>query len=203
MKKLVIFFKKLWVIVFVLVPLESGCAMNGKIDATDEIAGKATVVGFIQLEPRGPFFRAQQGEAKVRFLDVVNTKTDERTRIMVQAKGERFVTHLEPGNYELFRLQIGEGPFRSESHLEMKFEVYADTVTYLGLWRIRLDPPKTVRMVKIDVITEVPEWEAMLESHPDLGPQPLVVSLLQPITHEVRIFPVAPLQPRSKYFYRR
>ncbi len=181
----------------------TGCATNGKVNAPEKVVGKSTVVGFIQLQPKGPFFRAHQAEAQVRFFDVVNTQTDERTRVLLTDNGERFVTDLEPGSYELFRMQIGEGPFRSESHLEMTFDVFTDKVTYLGIWRMRLDPPKTVRMVKIDVMTEVPEWDAMLDAHPELGKKPVVVSLLQPITNQVRLFSVAPVQPRSKYFRRR
>ncbi len=202
-KALKFFYEYLGPVFLVCCVLSTGCTKNGKPEQADSSDTKSAVVGFIRLQPKGPFFRAHQTEARVRFFDVANAQTDERTRVTVQANGERFVTRLEPGTYELFRIQIGEGPFRSESHLEMTFEVHANKVTFLGIWQMELDPPKTVRMIKIDVMPEVPEWDAMLGAHPDLGKEPLVISLLQPITNQARLFSVAPIQPRSKYFRRR
>jgi len=181
----------------------AGCSISGSKDLERSTGFEPIVVGFVQVEPTRPFFRKHQTEALIKFFDVKNIKTGERTRVHMEPGAERFVTRLSPGEYELFRIQIGEGPFRSESMVNMTFQVYADKVVYLGIWRLRIDPPKTVRMFQWDVLAEAPNWDLLLVSHPDIGDKPLLISLLQPVTSHVRLFAVAPSQPRAKYFYRR
>ena len=120
-----------------------------------------------------------------------------------EEKSGAFVVSLDPGRYELGRMQFSEGPFRSESQFPMTFEVFKGKVTYLGVWRMRVDPPKTVRKVQLIIIAEAPDWDSFLAARPELKPRPVLVSLPQPITSEFRLFGVEPLQPRSKYFRRR
>jgi hypothetical protein len=87
--------------------------------------------------------------------------------------------------------------------MNMSFDVLADRIMYLGIWRLRVDSPKTVRMLQWDVLTEVPAWDLFVTLHPELGEKELVVSLPQPVNNKIRLFAVAPSQPRAKYFYRR
>ena len=180
-----------------------GCATSESKDLEGGTKSGSVVVGFIQVEPNGPYFRMHQTEALVRFFDVMNSRTGEWTRVHITEKAERFVTRLSPGHYELFRIQIGEGPFRSESHVNMSFDVLADKTMYLGIWRLRVDSPKTVRMLQLDVLAKVPDWDLLVALHPELGEKALVVSPPQPVTNQNRLFAVAPSQPRAKYFYRR
>lgn len=179
------------------------CAALESKGLEGETQNESVVVGFIQVEPSGPYFRMHQAEALVRFFDVMNTWTGEWTRVHMTGKAERFVTKLSPGHYKLFRMQVGEGPFRSESHVNMNFDVLADKTMYLGIWRLRIDAPKTVRMLQLDVVAEIPDWDLLVALHPELGENELVVSWPKPETNHNRLFAVAPSQPRAKYFYRR
>ncbi len=179
-----------------------GCSTWGGHDPQNATSGES-IVGVVQVEARGPFFRMHQTAAQVRFFDVRNTNTGERIRVDMTDHAERFVTRLSPGHYELFRIQIGEGPFRSEAHVNMSFDVVPDKINYLGVWRLQVDPPKTVRMLQWEVLAETPNLDPVKVLHDVLGENPLEVSLLKPVNKQHRLFAVAPSQPRAKYFYRR
>jgi len=183
--------------------LLAGCATSESKEFEGGAKSESVVVGVIQVEPNGPYFRMHQKDALVRFFDVRNTSTGEWTRVHMTEKAESFQARLSPGHYELFRIQIGEGPFRSESQVDMTFDVLADKTMYLGLWRLRVEAPKTVRMLHLDVLGDVPDWDLMVSLRPELGEKALVPSLPQPLTNQNRLFAVAPSQPRAKYFYRR
>ncbi len=183
--------------------LVMGCPTSALKDSEEEMKRGPVVVGFLHLEPKGPYFRKHQTEAQVRFFDVRNEGTGELIRVHVREKAKRFVVRLSPGHYHVLRIQIGEGPFRSESYTDMNFDVFPDKTNYLGIWRLRIDAPKTVRMLQLDVFTGVPDWEQLLLLHPELGEKALMVSTPQPGTNQNRLFAVAPSQPRAKYFYRR
>ena len=180
-----------------------GCATSALKDGAEETKRGPVVVGFLHVESMGPYFRRHQTEAEVRFFDVKNEETGKSTRISMTESTKWFVTRLSPGHYHVLRIQIGEGPFRSESYTDMNFEVFPDKTNYLGMWRIRVDAPKTVRMLQLDVFSEVLNWEQLLVVHPELGEKALMVSIPQPDTNQSRLFAVAPSQPRAKYFYRR
>jgi len=183
--------------------LLTGCATSESKEFEGGAKSESVVVGFIQVETKGPYFRMHQKDAFVRFFDVRDTSTGEWTRVHMTEKVEGFVTRLSPGHYELFRIQIGEGPFRSESRVDMNFDVLADKTMFLGIWRLRVEAPKTVRMLHLDVLGDAPDWDLMVSLHPELGEKALVVSLPQPLNNQNRLFTVAPSQPRAKYFYRR
>ena len=184
--------------------LLTGCATSESKELEGGAKSESVVVGVIQVETKGPYFRMHQKEAFVRFFDVRNTKTGERTRIRIEPEAEMFVTKLSPGDYELFRIQIGEGPFRSESHVNMGFDVpEGKALVYLGTWKFRVDPPKTVRMLRWDILSEASDRDLLVALSPDLSDKPVVISLPQPVTTQVRLFAVAPSQPRAKYFFRR
>ncbi len=181
----------------------AGCSTSGPSHSENPTPDEAIVLGFVQVEPRGPYFRMHQADARVRFFDVKNTSTGETTRIPMTEKSERFVTKLSPGQYELFRVQIGEGPFRSEAHVEMNFDVIQKKMNFLGVWRLRVDPPKTVRMLQWEVVAETELLDPVQVLRPVLEENPLELSLPTPLRNDLRLFAVAPSQPRSKYFYRR
>ncbi len=183
--------------------LLTGCVTSAPNNLEGGSQRGSVVVGFIQVQPTEPYFRMHQTEALVRFFDVVNSRTGEWTRVHMTPKSGRFVTRLSPAHYELIRIQIGEGPFRSESQVTMGFDVLADHTMYLGIWRLRVDAPKTVRMLHWDVLADVPDWDLLVSLHPELGEKELVVSLPEPVTNQIRLFAVAPSQPRAKYFFRR
>src|SRR5215467_3069507 len=83
----------------------------------------------------------------VRSFEIQNTKTKERFTVEIQSDDERFILPLTPGDYELIRVQINEGPFLSMAELASTFSVGQEPVTYLGTWRFGVDSPKYGRMV--------------------------------------------------------
>ena len=180
-----------------------GCVTSDSKNVEKTNNKEAMVVGFIHMEPTGPFFRRHQTEPIARFFDVKNSTTGEWSRVNLTTDSKSFETKLSPGHYELFRIQIGEGPFRSEAHVDMSFEVLPDKANYLGIWRLQIDSPQTVRMLHWSVLEDVLDRKMLIALYPQLAEQDLVVSLLQPESIEIRLFAVAPSQPRSKYFYRR
>ena len=67
---------------------------------------------------------------------------------------ERFVLALSPGNYELIRVQVNEGPFLSIARLASGFLIGSDPITYLGTWRFGVDSPKYARMVSLSMVND-------------------------------------------------
>ena len=181
----------------------SGCSTLQPSRPEEGTQNGSFVLGFIQVEPKAPIFRLHQDEPRVRFFDIKNTLSGEWTRVPISEKTPRFVMKLSPGQYEVSRIQIGEGPFQSEAYLNLNFDVYADKTVYLGIWRMQVDSPKTVRMLQLDVLDERPDWDLLVALHPELDEKALAVSLPQPMANQTRLFAVAPAQPRAKYFYRR
>lgn len=53
---------------------------------------------------------------------------------------------MAPGEYELSRVQIGEGPFMSMADYAVGFEVVQGRL-YVGTWRFRIDIPRYGRMM--------------------------------------------------------
>ena len=180
-----------------------GCVSSGTKDLERQHIEKSIVVGFIQVEPTVPYFRKHQTEPRVHFFDMLHDGTGERVRVHVEPESKRFVTELDPGAYEIFRIQISEGPFRSEAHVKLVFQVSAEKIAFVGLWQLRVDTPKTVRMLHWNIVQESLDTESLATSFANIVEKPMAVSLPQPMSLEARLFPVAPSQPRAKYFYRR
>ena len=180
-----------------------GCSTQGLPDTENSGKDESPVLAFVQVAPKGPYFRKHQTEAMIRFFDVKNIGTGERVRLTVESNTSRLVASLAPGEYELFRVQIGEGPFRSEALVEMTFQVYAEKISYLGTWHFVIDPPKTVRMLQWEILGESSDRDLVRASNSEYDYKHIVFSLPKPLITKVRLFAVAPMQPRSKYFYRR
>lgn len=139
---------------------------------------------------------------EVRFLELRNRATHERIRVDVVSADGLFVLNLPPGEYELTRVQINEGPFLAMADLTATFRVNPDGVTYLGTWRFMLDSPRTQRMVIVAAVLEQAEAQRQLTArYPDLAGRPLVTVLPDPATAETRLYEVSPY-PRYRYFRR-
>ncbi|HKC94054.1 MAG TPA: hypothetical protein VKB81_08560, partial [Nitrospira sp.] len=57
----------------------------------------------------------------VRSFEIQKAKTKERFTVEIQSDDERFILPLAPGDYELIRVQINEGPFLSMAELASAF----------------------------------------------------------------------------------
>ncbi|HSC56050.1 MAG TPA: hypothetical protein VLC51_02540, partial [Nitrospira sp.] len=55
--------------------------------------------------------RSRMYQPAVRSFEVQNRQTKERFRVEIESDNERFIVPLSPGDYELIRVQINEGPF--------------------------------------------------------------------------------------------
>src|SRR5690349_7671937 len=87
----------------------------------------------------------------VRFIDLVDRGTGQRYRVMLESQDRHFILQLPPGDYELSRVQISEGPFMSLADLHEIFTVQPDRVTYVGTWRFGIDIPKYGRTLLVSM----------------------------------------------------
>jgi hypothetical protein len=139
---------------------------------------------------------------EVRFLELRNRATEERIRVDIASADELFVLNLPPGEYELTRVQINEGPFLAMADLTASFRVSPDSMTYLGTWRFMVDSPRTQRMMVMAATAEQGEAERQLISqYPGFSGRTLRTVLPAPASVEARLYEVAPY-PRYRYFRR-
>ena len=177
----------------------SGCFTVGAQNVTRERGDQSLAFGRIDIETIGP--NPRQFPARLRFFDVVHVSTQERTRVMIESEAQTFSVFLIPGHYEVVRLQFNEGPFRAESSVTMRFQISATQLTYLGTWQVKVDTPRTQRMVWMEVSEKSPNWEKAFEAHPILKDKSVVNSFPEFTSHQARMYVVAPI-PKVKYFYR-
>ncbi len=177
----------------------SGCFTVGAQNVTGERGDQSLVFGGIDLETIGP--NPRQFPARLRFFDVIHVSTKERTRVMVGAEAQTFSVFLLPGHYEVIRLQFNEGPFRAESSVTMRFHIPTNQLTYLGTWQLKVDTPRTQRMVRLEVPQKNPNWEEVFEGDTTLKGKFVVNSFPELTTHQARMYVVAPY-PKVPYFYR-
>lgn len=177
----------------------SGCFTAGDQSVTRERGDQSMAFGGIDIETIGP--NPRQFPARLRFFDVVNVSTQERTRVMVESEAQTFSVFLMPGHYEVVRLQITEGPFRTESSITMRFHISPNQLTYLGTWQLKVDTPRTQRMVWMEVSEKNSKWEKAFEAHPILKGKSVGNSFPELTVHQARMYVVAPI-PKVKYFYR-
>lgn len=162
---------------------------------------KTTAFGLIKVRATGTYTRGYQ--AQLRFFHLLNLNTQERMRIDVQSAAKAFVLYLEPGDYEVIRVQLNEGPFTMESHVNWKFQVHPNGVTYLGTWQFEVESPRTQRKVRVEISSEPSTRDQILDVNRMLREKPLLASLPHPRKNESQLFGVAPAQSRARYFYRR
>jgi len=156
--------------------------------------------GKIQAYLTGPTNRWYTPQ--VRFFELKNLKTNDRVRVNVASADSPFFISLPAGEYELARVQINEGAFRSMAQLNETFEVSDGALNYLGKWELKIHPPTYLRLVDISVESDLEEAKAELFSlHPDLEGLPIVAKLPTPNTKETRLVEIAPY-PRIWWFCR-
>jgi hypothetical protein len=142
----------------------------------------------------------------LRFFELVNRQTQERFRVDVESDDQQFVLSLPPGEYELTRVQINEGPFMSLAQLSTSFALEQGAITYLGTWRFGVDSPRYGRMVLLS--TSVDEREKGLaeqlikERYPGHEIQAVVTVLPDPAETEARLYEVMPYPRIPRYFQR-
>ena len=149
--------------------------------------------------------RSRIYEPAVRSFEVQNRQTKERFTVDVASDNERFIVPLAPGDYELIRVQINEGPFLSMAELASTFSVGQDPVTYLGTWRFGVDSPKYGRMVSISMVTdEEDRTEALqiLARDQTVDTDSVATALPNPPEIQARLYEVMPYPRVPRYFRR-
>ena len=149
--------------------------------------------------------RSRIYEPAVRSFEVQNRQTKERFTVDIASDNERFIVPLVPGDYELIRVQINEGPFLSMAELASTFSVGQDSVTYLGTWRFGVDSPKYGRMVSLSMVTdEEDRTEAlhMLARDQTVDTESVATALPSPPEIQARLYEVMPYPRVSRYFRR-
>ena len=145
-------------------------------------------------------------EPAVRSFEVQNRQTKERYTVEIESDNERFILPLSPGDYELIRVQINEGPFLSIAELASTFSVGRDPVTYLGTWRFGVDSPKYGRMVSVSMISDEEDRAEVLETltlnNPSLDGAVVATVLPAPTQVQARLYEVMPYPRIPRYFRR-
>ena len=145
-------------------------------------------------------------EPAVRSFEVQNLSTKERVTVEVESNDERFIVPLAPGDYELIRVQINEGPFLSMAQLGSFFSVGQDPVTYVGTWRFGVDSPKYGRMVSVSMISDEEDRAQALDTlasrDPSLDARAVTTVLPDPAEQQARLYEVMPYPRVSRYFRR-
>ena len=116
---------------------------------------KPMAFGKIQAYLTGPTNRWYLPQ--VRFFELQNLKTKERIRVDVASAESPFFVSLPPGEWELARVQINEGAFRSMAQLNETFEVSEGSLNYLGTWELKIHPPTYLRLIDVSVQSDLDE----------------------------------------------
>jgi hypothetical protein len=126
--------------------------------------------------------------------------------VQVESDNERFVLALAPGDYELIRVQINEGPFLSIAHLASTFSIGETPITYLGTWRFGVESPKYGRMVSVSMVSDQGDRAQVIHTvalnDPSLDVDRIATSLPYPSEAQARLFEVMPYPRVPRYFRR-
>jgi hypothetical protein len=181
-----------------------GCATSDPGMTADLSAERATVFGRVVVVLMAPSSRIYKPE--VRFFEILNRASQERTQVEIGSDDKLFALRLPPGDYELTRVQIHEGPFASMADLNPAFHVEAGSLTYLGTWRLGVDPPRNERMVLVSVVQDEQDQtdaeRQMVTQHPGFAGRPVTAVLPEPPSIQTRLYEVMPY-PRYPTYFRR
>jgi len=183
--------------------LSHGCV--GEIPAVPEESLQSNVaVGRVVAVLTGD--RSRKYGPTVRSFEVQNGQTKERFMIDIRSDDERFILPLKPGEYELIRVQINEGPFLSIAELASKFSIGPEPVTYVGTWRFGIDSPKYGRMVSVSMVSDEEDRAEALKSiasnDPSFEAGTVATVLPDPPEVQARLFEVMPYPRVPRYFRR-
>jgi hypothetical protein len=145
-------------------------------------------------------------EPAVRSFELINQQTSQRFQVEIQSEDQQFALALPPGEYELNRVQINEGPFMSMAQLSNSFALSDQTVTYLGTWRFGVDSPRYGRRVVLSIMADehgLQEAAGLInEVYPSDDSRPMLTVLPVPAESEWRLYEVMSYPRVPRYFQR-
>ena len=167
--------------------------------ASEAMGDDSIVHGFIKVRPVGPNTRGFV--TQLRFFHVLNLGTQERFQVDIQSADKGFSLALDPGDYEVIRVRVNEGPMSMESHVSLPFQVLPNKHIFLGTWYMEVDSPRTQRMLRMEVLSDQPQGEGFNDSQHSQREEDLVAMLPKVEKSEVRLYTVAPY-PKVNFYYR-
>jgi hypothetical protein len=193
-----------WLSIGALCLILSGCATElPVIVAAGDVSG-TLVVGRVVTNITGEVQRIYAPE--LRSFEVINTENQERFKIDVQSADGYFSLSLPPGNYELSRVQISEGPFLSMAQLSAGFALKPGMMTFLGTWHFGVDSPKYGRQVVVSMTYDEQDKERaqqfVKDTYPTFNARSPVMLVPEPSHEEARLYEVMPY-PRILGYFRR
>ncbi len=183
-----------------LVGMSLGCAYQLPSHPSQEDLAVPLVFGHIQVwqeEPSGRIYIPELAS-----LEFSSRDGQRRYRVEIEAASSYFFLSLKPGQYQVTRVFIQEGVFRSSAEVPLTFEVPDQGVVYLGGWRFQVDPPNYTRELEVTIVSE--SVKAIVEltvRYPSLSSNVVLSSLAEPPVLRSRLFEVTPY-PRFRYFNR-
>ena len=149
--------------------------------------------------------RSRIYQPAVKSFEIQNSKTKQRLNVEIGSDDERFILPLAPGDYELIRVQINEGPFLSMAELASTFSVGQEQVTYVGTWRFGVDSPKYGRMVSVSIVHDQEDRVKALHTlglSDSLDTNAVASALPAPSEVKARLYEVMPYPRVPRYFRR-
>ena len=184
----------------ILVGMGMGCAHQLPSYPSQEDLTEPLVFGHIhvwQEEPSGRIYLPELAS-----LEFSSKDGQRRYRVEIEAASSYFFLSLKPGQYQVTRVFIVEGGFRSSAEVPLTFEVPDQGVVYLGGWRFQVDPPNYTRELEVTIVSEsVNAIVEMTVRYPSLSSNVVLSSLAEPPLLRARLFEVTPY-PRFRYFNR-
>ncbi|MFZ1744615.1 MAG: hypothetical protein WBO24_15055 [Nitrospirales bacterium] len=184
----------------ILVGMSMGCAHQLPSHPSQEDLTEPLVFGHIhvwQEEPSGRIYHPELAS-----LEFISKDGQSRYRVEIEAASSYFFLSLKPGQYQVTRVFIVEGGFRSSAEVPLTFEVPDQGVVYLGGWRFQIDPPNYTRELEVTIVSEsVKAIVEMTVRYPSLSSNVVLSSLAEPPLLRARLFEVTPY-PRFRYFNR-
>ena len=150
-----------------------------------------------QEKPSGRIFLPELAS-----LEFTTQDGQKRYRLDIQAESSYFFLPLDPGHYQVTRVFIQEGGFRSSAEISLVFEVPDQGVVYLGAWRFKIDPPNFTRELEVRISSE--SVNALVElrvRYPSLSRNVVVSNLAEPSLLRSRLYEITPY-PRFRWFNR-
>lgn len=135
-------------------------------------------------------------------FEFVNKEDDAVYRVDIGSSSSFFLLALAPGKYELNRIFIREGGFRSTAEVPLGFEIPPNGIGYVGFWRFLVTPPNFNREVVVKIKSEPVEALAELNlRYPSLATPSMATILAEPPTIRSRLYEITPY-PRFRWFNR-
>ncbi len=187
-------------LVGIFVGMNMGCAQQLTSHPAQEDLREPLVFGHIhvwQAKPSGRIFLPELAS-----LEFISKDGQRRYRVEIEAASSYFFLSVDPGLYQVTRVFIQEGGFRSSAEVPLTFEVPDQGTVYLGEWRFQIDSPNFTRELEVTIVSEpVKAIVELTVRYPSLSPHLIVSTLAEPSLLRSRLYEITPY-PRFRWFHR-